>query len=121
MKADLYMRASNREPDTYRKVQIVTTEFLPLQLIIGGFYTTAFINIITWNKAYCMFAKTTFIDGETYPLVKLDTYHVPLHAKVTARGWPWAKQDGRWEDGKLQTETYDCWLGKKSRTGGHLN
>lgn len=61
-----------------------------------------------------MFPKTTFVDKETYPLVNSDNYNTPLHSKMTARGWPLANLDGRWEDGKPQTETYDCWLGQKA-------
>ncbi len=56
--------------------------------ILTGFYMTAVLNVISWNKAYAVFAKETFIDRKTYMLQPLlDEYFGELLRKYNRRGW----------------------------------
>lgn len=45
------------------------------------------MNVITWNKAFALFPRTTFLRHHAYPLSKLTEYYTLLHAKYTRRGW----------------------------------
>lgn len=104
--------------ETYRKVQIIATQVIPMKAILRGVYSTALMNVITWNKAYCLFPKTTFLGEETYPLIgQQKERYVPLHAKLESRGWPWTTQSPFWEHGRSWTETKDCWLGTREARG----
>lgn len=58
----------------------------PAITILSGFYTSATMNIISWNKAYSLFPKATF-SYKTYPLHPLDEYHNALHQKYIQQGW----------------------------------
>ena len=69
------------------KIQLIITKSLPIIGILTGFYMTAVVNIISWNKAYAVFAKDTFIDRKTYMLQPLDTYFEGLLHKYNRRGW----------------------------------
>ena len=50
-------------PDTplvaAKKIQIVTSQTVPLHCILG-FHSTTVMNFITWNKAYSLYPWTTF-------------------------------------------------------------
>jgi hypothetical protein len=69
-----------------------------MKAIVDGFYTTALVNIITWNKAYAIFPEPTFLHHKTYLLTPLDDYYKPLLAKIEARGWP--RHEILWEEQK---------------------
>lgn len=58
-----------------------------MQAVLRGFYTTAIVNVITWNKAYALFPDATFIERKTYMLKPLDDYFGMLLAKYSAHGW----------------------------------
>ena len=45
------------------------------------------MNVITWNKAFALFPRTTFLQHDAYPLTRLTDYYAQLHAKYTRRGW----------------------------------
>ncbi|MCJ1402670.1 hypothetical protein MMC11_005890 [Xylographa trunciseda] len=81
-----YTRLSNLDGSSC-KIQVVRTEFIPVQAILRGFYTSAVINFISWNKAYSMFPSPTFIDHKTYLTRKPDDYLGGLLAKYSERGW----------------------------------
>jgi hypothetical protein len=51
------------------------------------FYTTALFNIITWNNAYSLFPRSTFLRHETFPMKVMNDYYGDLHAKYGRRGW----------------------------------
>ncbi|QDS77712.1 hypothetical protein FKW77_004048 [Venturia effusa] len=78
---------SPSDTDLYRKVQVISTSSIPIKSIICGFYTTALLNFITWNKAYSIFPVPTFRHYKTYPLVRIDEYHETLFTKMHNRGW----------------------------------
>ena len=69
------------------KVQIITTMFHPVVVILGTFYTSCIVNFISWNKAYCIFPRATLLHNETVALVPPSDYNVPLHNKYSKRGW----------------------------------
>ncbi|KAI0012491.1 hypothetical protein F4779DRAFT_614462 [Xylariaceae sp. FL0662B] len=69
------------------KIQLVATSGPPLQAILRGYYTTAIVNFISWNKAYSVFPRATFIDHQTVPLKHIDEHKGELHQKYSRRGW----------------------------------
>lgn len=69
-----------------RKIQLMLCEY-PLRFILEEFYTTALVNIITWNAAYAIYPRATFLKHETFPLKPMDDYFGKLHAKYSQRGW----------------------------------
>ncbi|RYP32147.1 hypothetical protein DL767_005383 [Monosporascus sp. MG133] len=70
-----------------RKVQLVVTSGPPLQAILRGYYTTAVINFISWNKAYSIFPRATFLLHETVPLKPVSDFYGSSHVKWSKRGW----------------------------------
>lgn len=70
-----------------RKVQLVVTRGPPVQSILRGYYTTAVINFISWNKAYSVFPRATFLLHETVPLKPVSDIYGTLHSKYSQRGW----------------------------------
>ncbi|KAJ9604902.1 hypothetical protein H2200_010291 [Cladophialophora chaetospira] len=80
-----YHRSSSLDPSR-AKIQLIVTQHAPMLGIMTGFYMTAVVNIISWNKAYAVFAKDTFIDNRTYMLQPLDAYFEGLLHKYNHRG-----------------------------------
>ena len=76
------------------KIQIVTTKSDPLLCILAGFYSTVVIHFFSWQKAYSIFPRTTFIDRRCYMLKEIDQFHAPRLAKYSRRGWQ--LQDVAW-------------------------
>ena len=62
---------------------------MPILATLSGFYTTALLNVISWNKAYAIFAHDTFLGQKTYMLKPMDTYFETLLRKYARRGWHW--------------------------------
>jgi hypothetical protein len=48
---------------------------------------TAVLNIITWNKAYCVFARETLVQRKTFMLKPVDEYFEKLLRKYHERGF----------------------------------
>ncbi|KAI1098501.1 hypothetical protein F4804DRAFT_350322 [Jackrogersella minutella] len=78
------------------KVQFIVTHDIPLLTALRHFYTTALMNFITWNKAYSIFPRATFLSHETMPLKPVNDYFGELHRKYSKRGW------------KMRTQPLDC-------------
>jgi hypothetical protein len=61
----------------------------PVQSILVGFYGSAIMNVITWNRAYCLFPHTTFVERG---MCALRTYlrksEKEAMVKYSQRGWP---------------------------------
>ena len=87
-KVRTYHRPLSMDP-LKAKVQLVVTEEMPILDILQGFYTTAVINVISWNKAYAIFARSTFLDFKTYSLKPLDPFFIESLRKYHRRGWQW--------------------------------
>ena len=89
---------TRRDPETHEKrnVQIVCTRKLPLSAILRGFYQTAVINVITYNKAYALFPRNTYIKHKTYLLKEGNDYFGALLKKYRKRGW--AARDILWPE-----------------------
>jgi hypothetical protein len=87
---------------------------IPVASILETFYTTALLNVITWNKAYAVFPQPTFLHHKTFLLKSLTDYYGPLLGKLTSRGWktyPTLSLDE--EDG-----IRDAWLRRTDVGGG---
>ncbi|TVY86545.1 hypothetical protein LAWI1_G008802, partial [Lachnellula willkommii] len=94
-----YIRSSRDGiPEKQTKIQIVATRGIPIQAILRGFYTTAVVNIITWNKAYSVFPDCTFLERKTYMLQPLDDWFGAQLVKYSSRGW--MTLETQWEEDK---------------------
>ncbi|KAI1495688.1 hypothetical protein F5X99DRAFT_109338 [Biscogniauxia marginata] len=82
-----YSIAWKGSDDSGRKIQLIATYGPPVQAILRGYYTTALVNFISWNKAYSIFPRSTFLSYETVPLKLVDDYFGNLHVKYSRRGW----------------------------------
>lgn len=73
----------------YRKVQIVVTSSPSQVAILNGFYTTAVVIFISWNKAYYIFPAQTIVNRVTYALSKdYNQTYQNNYAKYRRRGFP---------------------------------
>lgn len=82
------------------KIQLVVTQEQPILNIITGFYMTAVMNIVSWNKAYSIFAHDTLLQNRTYMMKPSDDYFEKLLRKYSLRGWDRADI--------LQREEHSC-------------
>lgn len=75
-------------------------------MILTSFYTTAVVNIISWDCAYSIFPDVTFLKKKTYQLKPLSNYYGFLLTKYHRRGWVCLQvprnDDGKWTS-SLQT------------------
>ncbi|KAH8683003.1 hypothetical protein BGZ60DRAFT_551938, partial [Tricladium varicosporioides] len=85
-KVNTYLRRNNEEPGNDVTVQVIYTQKTPLEVILQGFYTTAVVNIISWDYTWSLFPDTTFIKRKTYQLVSLDSFYGNLIRKYSRRG-----------------------------------
>ncbi|THX80675.1 hypothetical protein D6D05_04445 [Aureobasidium pullulans] len=70
------------------QIRFHLTRTLPLHSILSDCaFSTAHVNIITWNKAYCMFPNVTFIDRRMYFLHNPDEALGQILSKYSAHGW----------------------------------
>ncbi|THW41240.1 hypothetical protein D6D22_05490 [Aureobasidium pullulans] len=70
------------------QIRFHLTRTLPLHSILTDCaFSTAHVNIITWNKAYCMFPNVTFIDRRMYFLHNPDEALGQILSKYSAHGW----------------------------------
>jgi hypothetical protein len=81
-----YLRPLDRT-GSQPKIQIIITEDLPIARIIESFYTTAVVNVISWNRSYAIYAAPTFKHHKTYLQKKLDDTIGGLLRKYSQRGW----------------------------------
>lgn len=63
------------------------TRLIPIQAILSRTPTTQAMNFISWNRAYSMFPKTTFLDHEVVPLKGADADVRAEIAKCGELGW----------------------------------
>ena len=92
-----------REDSTEAQIQLVCTgggnPKQPLYAILNGFYTTLVVNVISWNKAYAIYPKPSFIYHKTYLLTKISDYFGKLLMKYNKRGWK--SQDLLWPEDEV--------------------
>ncbi|KAJ4409451.1 hypothetical protein N0V82_009471 [Gnomoniopsis sp. IMI 355080] len=73
------------------KVQLMSTHGPPCQAVLRNYYMSCICNFVTWNKAYSMYPKTTFVDQKTFPLLPLERRWHDLYRnyfiKYGQRGW----------------------------------
>lgn len=60
---------------------------LPLHLILTKLYSSAMLNVITWNAAYSLFPRSTFLKHETFPMREPSPDCMQWHSKHSIRGW----------------------------------
>lgn len=94
------------------KVLITRTSGSPIHFILTSSYTTASMNLITWNKAYSIFPRQTLVNHRFYPLRSLDNgfgSHLNELAQLA-----WTTRDILWPD--IQGPNY-CRLEGHRRLG----
>jgi hypothetical protein len=69
------------------RIRLNATGEPPLKAILDNSYMTAAANIISWDKAYAMFAKETFIEKKTYMLEGMSLQLVRQLRMYKKRGW----------------------------------
>lgn len=70
------------------QIRFHLTRTLPLHSILTDCaFSTAHVNIISWNKAYCMFPNVTFMDRRMYFLHNPDEAMGKILSKYSAHGW----------------------------------
>lgn len=70
------------------QIRFHLTRTSPLHSILTDCaFSTAHVNIITWNKAYCMFPNVTFVDRRMYFLHTPDEAMEQILSKYSAHGW----------------------------------
>ena len=72
----------------------MTVKTDPLICILAGFYSTLVVSFFSWEKAYSIFPRPTFIERRAYMLKEINERHAPLIAKYSRRGWKF--QDVVW-------------------------
>ena len=58
-----FIKGSN---DEETKIQLILTYACPVEAILAGFYTTAVVNLLTWNMAYSVFPSVTFLQRKAF-------------------------------------------------------
>ncbi|CAD0089984.1 unnamed protein product, partial [Aureobasidium vineae] len=70
------------------QIRFHLTRTSPLHSILTDCaFSTAHVNVITWNKAYCMFPNVTFMDRRMYFLHHPDEAMGQVLSKYSAHGW----------------------------------
>lgn len=86
-----------RGPPTSPQIRFHLTRTPPLHSILTDCaFSTSHVNIITWDKAYCMFPHLTFINRRMYFLHNPDEALGQILSKYSAHGWrtsDWADYD----------------------------
>ncbi|KAF5677105.1 hypothetical protein FCIRC_6832 [Fusarium circinatum] len=78
------------------QIRVTQTTGLPIETILTSSSTTAMVNFITWNKAYCIFPRQTLIKHECYPLRPLDDDFGSELGELSLHGW--TNRDIIWPD-----------------------
>ncbi|THY43670.1 hypothetical protein D6C97_09179 [Aureobasidium pullulans] len=105
------------------QIRFHLTRTLPLHSILTDCaFSTAHVNIITWNKAYCMFPNVTFIDRRMYFLHNPDEALGQILSKYSAHGWrtsEWNKAARLYarRSQVLSTATHETTIPKTRRLG----
>ena len=76
-----------KESGDFEKIQVVSTKSVPLLSILRGFWSTVVINFFSWQKAYSIFPRATFIDRRGYMLKDSKEAYATSIAKYSRRGW----------------------------------
>ena len=62
------------------------------------------MNVISWNKAYALFASPTYLDHKGYLLQRLDEHRASLLVKYGRRGWKF--QDIMWPEDQHRNDPF---------------
>lgn len=68
-------------------IELLVTSDMPVKGVLCYSPTSAALNFITWNKAYAVFPRATFLTYETVPLSTMTTELGAYHIKSSIRGW----------------------------------
>lgn len=86
-KRRVYIR-SNTCTGFSSQINIIHTDLPPALHLLTYYCTTAAANLITWNKAYCIFPDSTFIHKTSYQLnFAVDDINGAYLTKYRRRGW----------------------------------
>jgi hypothetical protein len=76
------------DPPGSPQIRFHLTQTSPLHSILTECaFSTAHVNIITWNKAYCLFPNVTFVDRRMYLLHDPDEAMRRILSRYSAHGW----------------------------------
>ncbi|KAH8883191.1 hypothetical protein GQ53DRAFT_432057 [Thozetella sp. PMI_491] len=78
------------------KLRVTTTDVSPIQAILTSASTTAYVNVITWNKVYAIFPQQTLISHLGFPLRPLDDEFGSGLNELADQGW--TTRDIVWPD-----------------------
>ncbi|KAI9150790.1 hypothetical protein HJFPF1_10567 [Paramyrothecium foliicola] len=81
-------------------IRITETSTAPILHILKSSYTTACVNFLTWNKAFCMFPLDTLIKHRFYPLQNFDDRFGSRLNELARQGW--TTRDIIWPDFKRE-------------------
>lgn len=77
-------------------IRVIRTTGPPVHSLLVSAYTTADVNLITWNKAYSVFPRQTFVNHKFYPLRPMDDIFGSILNKYKKQGW--TTRDIIWPD-----------------------
>ncbi|KAF4444539.1 hypothetical protein F53441_11102 [Fusarium austroafricanum] len=92
IRSGVYSRTS--QPNI--KIRITRTPGSPIQTILTSSSTTAYINVIAWNKAYSIFPRQTLIKHKFFPLRSPDDDFGTELSELSLQGW--TARDIIWPD-----------------------
>ncbi|KAH7302900.1 hypothetical protein B0I35DRAFT_403084 [Stachybotrys elegans] len=78
------------------KLRTTVTRGSPIRHILASSYTTACVNIMTWNKAFSMFPIDTLVKHRFYPLKSFDDGFGSCLRELAYQGW--TTRDIIWPD-----------------------
>lgn len=70
-----------------KTIRIRRTIGPPIYTLLDSSYTTAIINIITWNKAYCVFPRQTIVQHKLFPFKHLNDDFGSALNLYSQQGW----------------------------------
>lgn len=78
------------------KLRVTRTSGAPIHHILTSSYTTACVNVVTWNNAYSMFPLETLVKHRFYPLKSFDDGFGSRLKELAHQGW--TTRDIIWPD-----------------------
>ena len=76
-----------KHADSKLKVTLLITRVQPTEALVWETSTTAAFNILSWNKAYSVFALSTFIHSKSYLLGEMEQWTESQVKHDSLNGW----------------------------------
>ncbi|KAI0022365.1 hypothetical protein F4780DRAFT_194095 [Xylariomycetidae sp. FL0641] len=81
------LQCTRYENSNGAKIQLFTDRTVAIQALLKFSGTSATVNVMSWNKCYSLFPRTTFIYKETVPLQPIAEASTLIHSKLVELGW----------------------------------